>query len=75
MSEARLNAEWDQTSQLLCLTANIYRPRGRAPYNADQFHPIRRRKTKKRSMSVGQLHEMRSLFPVVVVTVPPQAES
>lgn len=44
MAEARLESEWDRTSQLLALLANANRdPKKHGPFKASDFHPFRRR--------------------------------
>ena len=44
MAEARLEDEWNHTSALLALLANVNRdPKKHGPYRPEDFHPFRRR--------------------------------
>jgi len=44
MAEARLETEWDRTSALLALIANVNRdPRRQRARRPEEFHPYRRR--------------------------------
>jgi len=43
MAEARLDDEWNHTSAVLALLANIHRdPKKRRPFRPDDFHTYRR---------------------------------
>ena len=50
MAEARVDAEWNHTSAVLAMLANVNRdPKKRGPYHPEEFHPLKRR----RSSSTG----------------------
>jgi hypothetical protein len=44
MAEARLDDEWNHTSAILALLANIHRdPKKHGPYRPEHFHPFKRK--------------------------------
>jgi len=46
MAEARLDDEWNHTSAVLAMLANIHRdPKKHRPFRPEDFHPYRRRST------------------------------
>jgi len=50
MAEARVDAEWNHTSAILAMLANVNRdPKKRGAYHPEEFHPLKRR----RSSSTG----------------------
>jgi hypothetical protein len=43
MAEARVDAEWNHTSAILAMLANINRdPKKHGPYRPEDFHPLKR---------------------------------
>jgi len=44
MAEGRVDAEWNHTSAILAMLANVNRdPKKRGPYRPEDFHPLKRR--------------------------------
>jgi hypothetical protein len=44
MAEARVDAEWNHTSAVLAMLANVNRdPKKHGPYHPEDFHPSKRR--------------------------------
>jgi len=44
MAEARVDAEWNHTSAILAMLANVNRdPKKHGPYRPEDFHPLNRR--------------------------------
>ena len=44
MAEARVDAEWNHTSAILAMLANVNRdPKKHGPYRPEDFHPLKRR--------------------------------
>jgi hypothetical protein len=64
MAEGRLQSEWDHTSVILALLANVHRdPKKRRPYRPEDFHPYR----KKRSSGIRITRESIALLKGVFV--------
>lgn len=44
MAEGRMDAEWNHTSAILAMLANVNRdPKKHGPYRPEDFHPLKRR--------------------------------
>lgn len=55
MVRGRMDAEWDHTSCLLALIANVNRGKNTSPFKPWQFHPSgRRRGGKEPKISAGE---------------------
>lgn len=64
MADARLEDEWNHTSAILALVANVNRdPKKHRPYRPEDFHPFRR----KRSAGVRITRENIRLLKTVFV--------
>jgi hypothetical protein len=62
-------AQWDQTSEIIAQFANLFRPKRAQPYRAIDFNPYRKDQPKP-SITRADLHALKGLLPVVVVTLP-----
>ena len=65
MAEGRVDAEWNHTSAILAMLANVNRdPKKHGPYRPEDFHPPRRR---DRSEGVPITRENVSLLKKVFI--------
>ena len=65
MAEARVDAEWNHTSAVLAMLANVNRdPKKHGPYRPEEFHPLKRR---DRSHGVPITRENVSLLKKVFI--------
>jgi len=52
MAEARVDAEWNHTSAILAMLANVNRDPKHSSYHPEDFHPLRRRRNRSAGIPV-----------------------
>lgn len=57
--EAAESAAWDHTAELLAMTVNVNRGKGKSPISSNAIHPYRRRRGQREETIPGTVQDLK----------------